>query len=78
MAGWVIFLALPAFLTLFGIAPHWFAWHPTAPAQRLVAGAFGAQGLGGPPFAGAVIWIGVAGFLAARGVGRMRQPAREG
>lgn len=79
MTGWVLFLAAPAFTAFAGLDALWTVWHPMAPAQRLLAGAFGAQG-GLPLMFGALgsfVWTGIAGVFAARGLDSMRRAEGE-
>jgi fluoroquinolone transport system permease protein len=79
MAGWSLFLDAPAIGALFRIDAGWWVWHPMAPAQQIVAGAFGALDPRELAFgvAGNLVWIGLAGLLAARALARMRAPPGE-
>ncbi|RFB04796.1 hypothetical protein [Parvularcula marina] len=79
MTLWVLFLSLPAFLTLRGVDPQWLLWHPMAPAHRLISAAFGSTEPGTLLFglAGSAIWTLIAGSLALRSLARMRLTAVE-
>jgi hypothetical protein len=79
MVGWVLFLSAPAMAAFAGLDPLWTVWHPMAPAQHLLAGAFGAQG-GFPliySMTGSLLWAGLAGLAAARGLARMQRAEGE-
>ncbi|MEM8770175.1 MAG: hypothetical protein AAGD92_00875 [Pseudomonadota bacterium] len=80
MVGWVLFLSAPAFAAFADVDARWTAWHPMAPAQQLLAGAFGAQG--GLPMiygaAGSIVWIALASLIAARGLAQMQRAEGEG
>lgn len=80
MAGWSLFLDAPAIGALFRIDAAWWVWHPMAPARQVVAGAFGTfdPGIAAFGVAGNLLWIGLAGLLAARALVRMRAPIGEG
>ncbi len=79
MVGWVLFLSAPAMAAFARLDPLWTVWHPMAPAQRLLAGAFGAPG--GLPLVysvlGSILWAGLAGLAAARGLARMQRAEGE-
>jgi hypothetical protein len=74
MVGWIFFLGLPGYAVLLGWDPLWLAWHPTAPAMALLAGAFSPL----PPASiaygvvGAVLWLGVGAAMAFRAVRSMQ------
>lgn len=77
MIGWILFLGLPGYGVLLGWNPLWLAWHPTAPAMALLAGAFAPVTLGTVIYgiAGAVIWLGITAAIATRAVRHMQQRA---
>jgi len=79
MTGWVLFLSVPAFAAFADLDALWMVWHPLAPAQHLLAGAFGAQG--GLPLmfgvAGSFVWTGLASILASRGLASMQRAEGE-
>lgn len=79
MVGWVLFLSAPAFAVFISLDPLWTVWHPMAPAQRLLADAFGAQGgqAHGLGVLGSLVWTAIAGLLAAQGLARMQRAEGE-
>ncbi len=79
MVGWVLFLSAPAFAVLVSLDPVWTVWHPMTPAQRLLADAFGAQGVQayGLGVLGSLFWAVIAGLLAVRGLARMQRSEGE-